>query len=268
MVNKLTLFLYQFLRESRNKIIWKLYEEETIFISEFNAENFGSTWYRFGGAPCLIVYAPESHTLSNYRVRLVSGKKKTWSISHWNQHLQLKMELGSIPWWISGRRNVGMCPWLWSVLVYGFLLFWISLYNCYRDQLSRLCNKPAKQSSMGIPPAKTMETNPCNVLQDPPSADCHWTSQLLHFRLLLLLPGYESDSVVTECVWLGRINNQIGDPSETGKSPKRWLVHMFIQIKIMYNIYIVRLPCRAVFMFWNKISASAIKPSYISNHIS
>jgi hypothetical protein len=30
-----------------------------------------------------------------------------------------------------------------------------------------------KQSSMGIPPAKTMETNPCNVLQDPPSADCH-----------------------------------------------------------------------------------------------
>ena len=26
--------------ESRNKIIWKLYEEETIFISEFNAENF------------------------------------------------------------------------------------------------------------------------------------------------------------------------------------------------------------------------------------
>jgi hypothetical protein len=38
---------------------------------------------------------------------------------------------------------------------------------------SKLCNKPAKQSSMGIPPAKTMETIPCNVLQDPPSADCH-----------------------------------------------------------------------------------------------
>ena len=36
----LTLFLNQFLRESRNKIIWKLYKEETIFISTFNAENF------------------------------------------------------------------------------------------------------------------------------------------------------------------------------------------------------------------------------------
>jgi hypothetical protein len=35
---------------------------------------------------------------------------------------------------------------------------------------------------MGIPSAKTMETNPCNVLQDPPSAGCHWTSQLLHSR--------------------------------------------------------------------------------------
>ena len=34
------------------------------------------TFTCFGGAPCLIVYAPESHTLSNYRVRLVSGKKK------------------------------------------------------------------------------------------------------------------------------------------------------------------------------------------------
>ena len=32
----------------------------------------------FGGAPCLIVYAPESHTLSNYRVRFVSGKKKKY----------------------------------------------------------------------------------------------------------------------------------------------------------------------------------------------
>jgi hypothetical protein len=37
---KLNLFLNQFLRESRNKIILKLYEEETIFISSFNAENF------------------------------------------------------------------------------------------------------------------------------------------------------------------------------------------------------------------------------------
>jgi hypothetical protein len=36
----LTLFLNQFLRESRNKISWKLYEEETIFISALNAENF------------------------------------------------------------------------------------------------------------------------------------------------------------------------------------------------------------------------------------
>ena len=34
------------------------------------------TFTCFGGAPCLIVYVPESHTLSNYRVRLVSGKKK------------------------------------------------------------------------------------------------------------------------------------------------------------------------------------------------
>ena len=34
------MFLNQFLRESRNKIICKLYEEETIFISTFNAENF------------------------------------------------------------------------------------------------------------------------------------------------------------------------------------------------------------------------------------
>ena len=33
------MFFNQFLRESRNKIIWKLYEEETIFISVFNAEN-------------------------------------------------------------------------------------------------------------------------------------------------------------------------------------------------------------------------------------
>jgi hypothetical protein len=33
------LFLNQFSRESRNKIIWKLCEEETIFISAFNAEN-------------------------------------------------------------------------------------------------------------------------------------------------------------------------------------------------------------------------------------
>ena len=33
------MFLNQFLRESRNKIICKLYEEETIFISAFNAEN-------------------------------------------------------------------------------------------------------------------------------------------------------------------------------------------------------------------------------------
>jgi hypothetical protein len=45
-------------------------------------------------------------------------------------------------------------------------------YNCYQDN-SPGCNKPAKQSSMGIPSAKTMETNPCNVLQDPPSAGCH-----------------------------------------------------------------------------------------------
>jgi hypothetical protein len=34
------MLLNQFLRESRNTIICKLYEEETIFISAFNAENF------------------------------------------------------------------------------------------------------------------------------------------------------------------------------------------------------------------------------------
>jgi hypothetical protein len=34
---------------------------------------------------------------------------------------------------------------------------------------------------------------------------------------LLLLPGYESNSVVTECVWLGRINNQTGGPSKKFK---------------------------------------------------
>jgi hypothetical protein len=44
-------------------------------------------------------------------------------------------------------------------------------------------------------------------------------------RSCILLPGYESDSVVTECVWLGRINNQTGCPSKTGKSPKRWMVY-------------------------------------------
>ena len=45
------------------------------------------------------------------------------------------------------------------------------------------------------------------------------------FLLLLLPPGHESDSVVTECVWLGRINNQTGCPSKIGKSPKRWMVY-------------------------------------------
>ena len=43
--------------------------------------------------------------------------------------------------------------------------------------------------------------------------------------VFLLLPGYESDSVVTECVLLGRINNQTGGPSKTGKSSKRWMVY-------------------------------------------
>ena len=57
---------------------------------------------------------------------------------------------------------------------------------------------------------------------------CKWTYDLRvnsHENLLLLLPRYESDSVVTECVWLGRINNQTGCPSKTGKSPKRWMVY-------------------------------------------
>ena len=45
------------------------------------------TFTCFGGAPCLIVYAPESHTLSNYRVRLVSGKKKKKNIVFtWQSH--------------------------------------------------------------------------------------------------------------------------------------------------------------------------------------
>jgi hypothetical protein len=34
------LFLNQFLKESRNIIIWKFYEWATILISAFNAENF------------------------------------------------------------------------------------------------------------------------------------------------------------------------------------------------------------------------------------
>jgi hypothetical protein len=41
------------------------------------------TFTCFGGAPCLIVYAPESHTLSNYRVRLVSEKKKKKKKKKW-----------------------------------------------------------------------------------------------------------------------------------------------------------------------------------------
>jgi hypothetical protein len=39
-VKKLNSDLNQFLRESKNKIILKLYQEETIFFSAFNAENF------------------------------------------------------------------------------------------------------------------------------------------------------------------------------------------------------------------------------------
>jgi hypothetical protein len=39
-VKELNFVLNQFLRESRNKSILKLYEKETIFISAFNAENF------------------------------------------------------------------------------------------------------------------------------------------------------------------------------------------------------------------------------------
>ena len=51
------------------------------------------------------------------------------------------------------------------------------------------------------------------------------SSSPLFVHFLLLLPGYESDSVVTECVRLGRINNQTGGPSKTGKNPKRWMVY-------------------------------------------
>ena len=46
------MFLNQFLRESRNKIIWKLYEEETIFISAFNAENFMKIRYGMTSWEC------------------------------------------------------------------------------------------------------------------------------------------------------------------------------------------------------------------------
>ena len=51
------------------------------------------------------------------------------------------------------------------------------------------------------------------------------SSSPLFVHFLLLLPGYESESVVTGCVWLGRINNQTGCPSKTGKSSKRWMVY-------------------------------------------
>ena len=56
---------------------------------------------------------------------------------------------------------------------------------------------------------------------------CIWTYDLRvnSPENLLLLPGYKSDSVVTECVWLGGMNNQTGCPSKTGKSPKRWMVY-------------------------------------------
>jgi hypothetical protein len=33
---------------------------------------------------------------------------------------------------------------------------------------------------MGIPPAKRMETNPCNVLQDPPSADSSYRCPVVY----------------------------------------------------------------------------------------
>ena len=85
-----------------------------------------------------MVYTNKNHVQYIHRAAALSficvvmkarGWNSTWPKSPlWNQHLQLKMVLGSIPWWISGRRNVGMCPsWLWSVWVYGFLLFWSPL---------------------------------------------------------------------------------------------------------------------------------------------
>jgi hypothetical protein len=82
------------------------------------------TFTCFGGAPCLIVYAPESHTLSNYRVRLVSGKKKK---NHWVDWVNFGSQVHS-RLTILIKRNVGMCPsWFWSIWVYGFLLFWSPL---------------------------------------------------------------------------------------------------------------------------------------------
>jgi hypothetical protein len=59
------------------------------------------TFTCFGGTPCLIVYAPESRTLSNYRVRLVSGKKKNnynidgSTLEEVEHHPYLGVELGN-----------------------------------------------------------------------------------------------------------------------------------------------------------------------------
>ena len=52
MVEKKTLFLNQCLRESRNKIICKLGEEETIFISAFNAKSFMKIRYGMNSWEC------------------------------------------------------------------------------------------------------------------------------------------------------------------------------------------------------------------------
>ena len=86
-----------------------------------------------------MVYTNKSHVQYVHRMAALSFicvVMKAWQgmefnltlKSSGNQHLQLKMVLGTIPWWISGRRNVGMCTsWLWSVRVYDFLLFWSPL---------------------------------------------------------------------------------------------------------------------------------------------
>ena len=68
------------------------------------------TFTCFGRAPCLIVYAPESHTLSNYRVRLVSGKekkKKNYSLhGHTLEHVPSAKYLGVDLKWESHITNI------------------------------------------------------------------------------------------------------------------------------------------------------------------
>ena len=110
---------------------------ECVWLGHINNQTGGPS--KTGKSPKRwMVYTNKSHVQYIHRTAALSficvvmkarGWNSTWTESPLgNQHIQLKMVLGSIPWWISGRRNVGMCPsWLWSVWVYGFLLFWSPL---------------------------------------------------------------------------------------------------------------------------------------------